>query len=101
MLARHYHRFNCNPPPTAEQGEGTTFAYSGVRCVIRARAKIGRDVKIGQNMTIGGRVRMCPPVIGDRAHIAAGARCVGVRIGSNVVVGANAVVTQEIVPSRV
>lgn len=86
-------RHNCYLPPTAELGEGTTFAYGGVGCVIHARAKIGRDVKIGQNVTIGGRVRVSAPVIGDRVHISAGARCVGGTIGSNVVVGANAVVT--------
>ncbi|MEE1617850.1 hypothetical protein [Brachybacterium sp. J153] len=91
-----HERFNCYLPATAEIGEGTTFAYGGVGCVIHARAKIGRDVKIGQNVTIGGRVRVKAPVIGDRVHIAAGARCVGGTIGSNVVVGANAVVTRDI-----
>ncbi|GAB4095135.1 hypothetical protein GCM10028787_06100 [Brachybacterium horti] len=82
-----HQRFNCYLPPTAELGEGTTFAYGGVGCVIHAKAKIGRDVKIGQNVTIGGRVRVAPPTIGDNVHIAAGARCVGGRIGSNVVAG--------------
>jgi len=86
-------RHNCYLPPTAELGEGTTFAYGGVGCVIHARAKIGSNVKIGQNVTIGGRLRVSAPVIGDRVHISAGARCVGGTIGSNVVVGANAVVT--------
>lgn len=91
-----HERFNCYVPPTAEIGEGTTFAYGGAGCVIHKKAKMGRHVKISQNVTIGGRVRVNPPAIGDRVHIAAGARCVGGRIGSNVVVGANAVVTAEV-----
>lgn len=91
-----HERFNCHLPATAELGKGTTFAYGGVGCVIHARATIGRDVKIGQDVTIGGRMRVKAPVIGDRVHIAAGARCVGGTIGSNVVVGANAVVTTDI-----
>lgn len=91
-----HQRFTCYLPVTAEIGEGTTFAYGGMGCIIHARAKIGRDVKIGQNVTIGGRVRVGAPVIGDRVHIAAGARCVGGTIGSNVVVGANAVVTTDV-----
>ena len=64
--------------------------------MIHAKAKIGKDVKIGQDVTIGGRLRVNAPVIGDRVHIAAGARCVGGTIGSNVVVGANAVVTRDV-----
>lgn len=91
-----HERFNCYLPATAELGAGTTFAYGGVGCVIHARAKIGKDVKIGQDVTIGGRLRVNSPVIGDRVHIAAGARCVGGTIGNNVVVGTNAVVTTDI-----
>jgi serine O-acetyltransferase len=101
--------FNSRIPHTAEIGAGTTFAYGGIGVVVHKRSKIGRNCVIGQNVTLGGRVRGEPPTIGDNVYIAPGAKCLGGRIGNNVVVGANAVVINEVpdncvvagVPARV
>ena len=56
---------------------------------------------IGQGVTIGGKSGWYEvPVIGDNVEINAGARIIGpVRIGDNVIIGANAVVTKD-VPSN-
>lgn len=53
---------------------------------------------IGQNTTIGGRSGHYEvPKIGDNVDICAGARVLGpITIGNNVVIGANAVVINDI-----
>ncbi|KGN35684.1 serine O-acetyltransferase [Knoellia subterranea] len=88
-------RFNSVIPFTAEIGDGTSFGYGGIGVVVHSRAVIGRNCKIGQNVTIGARGNVLP-VIGDHVFIGANAVCVGGRIGNRVVVGSNAVVTREV-----
>lgn len=53
---------------------------------------------IGQGVTIGGKSGWYEvPVIGDDVEINAGARIIGpVRIGNNVIIGANAVVVKDV-----
>lgn len=103
-------KYNCRIPHTAVIGEGTRMAIGGVGSVIHPRAVIGSWCVIGQNVTIGGRAHGSgSPVIGNNVFISPGAKCLGGRIGSNVVVGANAVVLHEVpdncvvagVPARV
>lgn len=100
-------------PYKCEIGEGTIFGYKGMAVVIHSDAKIGKDCLIGTCVTIGGRERSnskilhdfddrrsTVPVIGDRVHIANGAKIIGnIVIGDDVIVGANAVVISD-VPSR-
>lgn len=81
----------------AEIGSGLYLAHpTGV--VIGSETKIGRNAYILQGVTLGGnrgreRDNQTQPVIGDNVLIAAGAKILGpVRIGSNVEIGANAVV---------
>jgi serine O-acetyltransferase len=59
---------------------------------------IGDDVVVGSNVTIGGRSGHSQlPVIGAGAYIGTGARILGpVCIGQNSVIGANAVVLQDV-----
>lgn len=80
-------------------GEGLCFAHCGA-IVINSSAVIGRNCLIFQGVTIGGmrnNVGMLSPIIGDNVTIFAGAKIIGgVRIGNNVVVGANAVVTKDV-----
>jgi serine acetyltransferase len=70
--------------------------------VISSQAKIGKNVTIYQNVTIGGHDRSAYksedyPTICDNVIIYAGAIVVGgIRIGKNVIVGANTVVTQDV-----
>lgn len=68
--------------------------------VISSRAVIGKSCTIHQNVTIGSNViggNVGVPVIGDNVIIYAGAAiCGNVRIGKNVVIGANSVVTKDV-----
>lgn len=75
-------------------GKGTFLAYGGIGVVIHKKAIIGKNVNIGQQVTIGGRSNISQlPIIGDNVFIGAGAKILGdVIIGDNVVIGANSVV---------
>lgn len=66
--------------------------------VIHSRAVIGKNCKIAQQVTIGGRSGIYEvPVIGDNVYLGAGCKVLGnVIIGNNVVVGANAVVIRSV-----
>lgn len=87
-------KFNSIIPYTAEIDEGTRLGYGGIGVVIHTKAKIGKNCVISQNVTIGSRG--INPIIGDNVFIGPGSKCIGGRIGSNVVIGANSVVTKEI-----
>jgi serine O-acetyltransferase len=71
--------------------------------VIHARAVIGDRVVIGPGVVIGGRSHIFEvPVIEDDAEIGVGAKVLGpVRIGRGAVVGANAVVLDDVPPGAV
>lgn len=93
-----YLLFNSSVPASCKMGGGTKFGYYGMAVVIHARAIIGRNCVIGTCVTIGGKSGWYEvPVIGDNVHIASGAKILGpVRIGNNVQIGANAVVTKDV-----
>ncbi|MGP5013550.1 serine O-acetyltransferase [Glutamicibacter ardleyensis] len=100
--ARYLHgfirlKFNARVPFTAVLGEGTTLSLSGLGTAIHPDSVIGKNCVIGQNVTLGGRAgKTHPPIIGDNVFIAPGAKCLGGKIGNNVVVGANAVVLNDV-----
>lgn len=85
-------------PPSAEVGRNVIFGYSGLAIVVHKRARIGNNVIVGPNVTIGGRSGLIPvPVIEDDVSIGAGARILGpVTIGRGAQIGANAVVLQDV-----
>ena len=93
-----YLLFNSSVPGSCTLKQGVTFAYGGIGVVIHARAVVGRNCMIGQGVTIGGKSGWWEvPVIGDDVEISAGARILGpVRIGNNVIIGANAVVVKDV-----
>ncbi len=93
--------FNCSVPGSCELGEGTKFGYGGMAVVIHPRVVVGKNCTIGTCVTIGGKSGWYEvPIIGDNVQISSGAKILGpVRIGSNVVVGANAVIVKD-VPSN-
>lgn len=90
-------------PPSVQVGRDVLFGYSGLGIVVHARAVIGNGVKIGQNVTIGGRSGLLEvPVIEDEVEIGAGACVLGpIRIGRGARIGANAVVIQDVPPGAV
>ncbi len=97
-------------PPEAEIGKGTLFGYKGIGVIIHSEVVIGDDCNIGSNVTIGGgggrsnkgipefdKLRRNVPVIGNRVIIGTGAKLIGpIVIGDDVVIGANAVVINDV-----
>lgn len=65
--------------------------------IVSHYAKIGKDVWIAQQVTIGQAIdENVAPTIGDNVIIGAGAKVIGdIRIGNNVTIGANAVVVSD------
>jgi serine O-acetyltransferase len=78
----------------------TVFLPHPMGIVIHSNARIGKDVVIGHQVTLGGRdLTSAAPEVGDGVYIGAGAKILGgVRIGRGATVGANAVVTQDVPP---
>jgi len=89
---------NSMVPASVQIGKRTKFAYRGIGLVIHKRAVIGDDCMIGQGITIGGRGKnSVVPVIGNRVYMGPGCRILGpVKIGDNVIIGANAVVLHDV-----
>lgn len=79
---------------------GRNFAidhFGGI--VISGYAKFGDNCRIRNGVVVGlQRVdEPCAPVIGDNVDIGAGAKVLGaIRVGNNVVIGANAVVIRDV-----
>lgn len=93
-----YLLFNCSVPASCELGKGTKFGYGGMAVIIHARAKLGKNCVIGSCVTVGGKSGWYEvPVIGDNVQISSGAKILGpIRIGNNVIIGANSVVTKDV-----
>lgn len=85
-------------PPSAEVGRNVVFGYSGLGIVVHKRARIGNNVIVSPNVTIGGRSGLLDvPVIEDDVLIGAGACILGpVTIGRGAKIGANAVVLRDV-----
>ncbi len=77
---------------------GGLYLPHTVGTVIMAQ-RIGRNVTIVSNVTIGMRHTAVFPTIGDDVYIGAGARVLGpITIGDGAVIGANAVVLTDVPP---
>lgn len=81
-------------------GGGSRFEHHGIGCVVHRDAVFGKDCHIYQNVTVGakwGHGKDGIPQIGDRVQIGAGAVLLGpIRIGNDCIIGANAVVIQDV-----
>jgi serine O-acetyltransferase len=100
LIKRHYSiKYGITIPRTTQIGPGFYIGHFG-GIVVHGDCRIGRDCNISQGVTLGQAnrgPRMGVPVIGDRVYMGPGAKIVGaVRIGSNVAIGANAVVTRDV-----
>jgi serine O-acetyltransferase len=90
--------YNSKIPTSCEIGGGSFFSYGGIGVVLHARCKIGENVDIGTNVTIGGKSgNFEVPIIGNNVYIATGAKILGpIKVGNNVTIGANAVVINDV-----
>lgn len=93
--------FNSVIPYSCVIGTGSRFAYGAIGVVLHSRSVIGRNVIIGQGVTVGRQLDPEGiPSIGDNVYISAGSRVLGgIEVGSNVIIGANSVVIKN-VPSN-
>ena len=83
-------------------GNKTRFAYGAIGVVIHSQAIIGNNCIIGTNVTIGGGSKKGVPIIGNNVYLSTGSKIIGnITIGSNSVIGANAVVVKNVPPNCV
>lgn len=91
-------------PSTVDIGPGLHIAHFG-GIFVNHHARIGSNCNIGAGVVIGSGGRgdaAGAPVLGDRVFIGPGACVLGpVRIGDDVAIGANAVVTTDLPASAV
>lgn len=86
-------------PISTNVGSGFYIGHFG-GIVVHEESVIGKNCNISQGVTIG-RVNRGKsegvPVIGDNVYIAPGAKIVGaVKVGNNVAIGSNSVVTKDV-----
>lgn len=99
MLMRCSYKFGIDIPCSTLIGEGFYIShFSGI--IVNGKTIIGKNVDLSHCVTIGQAdrgSRKGVAVIGDNVYIGPGAKIIGqVRIGNNVAIGANAVVTKDI-----
>ena len=89
--------FSTDIPKSVKIGKGTKFAHSGLGCVIHEKAVIGKNCKLLQNVTVGGRGKHGTPVIGDNVLIGANATIAGgIKVGNNATIGAMSLVIEDV-----
>jgi serine O-acetyltransferase len=82
--------------PLADVGPGLLIMHS-VGIVVGPQVRIGTDVTLYHNVTLGDGSRPGQPTLGNRVVVGAGAAVLGpVRVGNDVTIGANAVVTVDL-----
>jgi len=92
--------FSCWLPHQVRAGDNLILGYGGLAVVIHAEVVIGDNVHIDQGVTVGGNgTEYGVPRIESNVYVGAGAKLLGpIRIGEGSVIGANAVVLQDIPP---
>lgn len=106
FLYRLYEKGYCSYVPLSVTFDSEPNLPHGINCVhISGAAKIGRNVSIYQNVTIGSVTFLDSsmkgaPVVGDNVVIGAGAVIIGnVNIGNNARIAPNSLITKD-VPSN-
>ena len=94
--------FNSVLPPQCKIGKSSFFAHGGIGVVLHPDCRIGERVLIGQGVTIGGTFGSGVPTVENDVWIGPGVRILGdVTIGSNSIIGANAVVIRDVAENSV
>ena len=96
LIHRHHEvKYGIQVSFSNDIGGGLCFGHFS--CIVIGCEKIGKNMTIYQGCTIGGIHGKGAPVLGDGVVMYAGAKVVGkIKIGNNVVIGANAVVVEDI-----
>ena len=100
LVKRHLsYKYGISIPAATRIGPGFYIGHFG-DIVVNEASIIGSNCNISQGVTLGQANRgqhQGAPTIGDNVYIGPGAKVVGrVHVGSNVAVGANAVVTKDV-----
>lgn len=89
--------FSCDIPCTVTIGKRLHLPHFGLGVVLHPCTKIGDDVTIYQQVTIGARGRNWNVEIGNNVLLGAGCKILGtLKIGNDCKVGANCVVLKSI-----
>ena len=98
-LNKYKIKYGIDIEPTTSIGYGLTIPHCG-GIVVGGGSKIGKNCTILQGVTIGSNLfkdRYKLATIGDNVLIGAGVKIIGpIKIGNNVTIGANSVVTKDI-----
>ena len=92
-------RYGIDIPPSTQVGPGLYINHPG-GIVVNSGSVIGANCNLSHEVTLGQAnrgARAGLPVVGDGVYIGPGAKIVGaVRVGDDVAIGANAVVTSDV-----
>lgn len=98
MLRRCRYKYGISIPFITEIGSGLCIGHFG-GIFVNWKSRIGRNCNISHGVTLGQGNRgknKGYPTIGDNVYIGPGAKIIGgVRVGDNVAIGANCVVTKD------
>lgn len=99
FLGRLIYKTGISIPPDTKIGSGFYIGHFG-GIVVNSQSVIGKNCNISQGVTLGKANRGINkgyPTLGDDVYIGPGAKIIGaVKIGNNVAIGANCVVTKDI-----
>jgi serine O-acetyltransferase len=99
ILHHLIYKLGISIPPSTQIGSGFYIGHFG-GIVVNGKSVIGKNCNISQGVTLGQANRgnnKGYPILGDNIYIGPGAKIVGaVKIGNNVAIGANCVVTKDI-----
>ena len=99
MLRHLAYKFGISIPYHTQIGSGFYIGHFG-GIVVNGQSVIGKNCNISQGVTLGQANRgknKGYPILGDNVYIGPGAKIIGaVKIGNNVAIGANCVVTKDI-----
>lgn len=99
ILRQYTYKFGISVSHKVKIGSGLYFGHFG-GIIIHPRSIIGKNCNIQQGVTLGEVNRgenKGTPIIGDNVYIGPGAKIIGaVKVGNNVAIGSNCVVTKDV-----